>query len=139
LNPSSLPLDLQTISFVGLGRGKGFAKGEVDSVLGDDEITPLIAARVYELFKLFVETGDIVLPVAVNKEAVNLLTIKELEKRVSEGDFTSHLLRAQVTELKEKMEECESDLNEYELDKQADYIIRECLTFKEAMSQLLIR
>jgi hypothetical protein len=116
-----------------LGRGKGFARSEVNSIIGDDEITPVIAARVHELFNLFVETGDIVLPVAVNNVAVYLRTINELEKKVSERDFTLHLLESQVTKIKEEMKTCKSDL---ELDRQADYIIRECLTFKTAMSQL---
>jgi len=58
-DPSSLDLDLRLVSFRGLGRGKGFEVSEEHSVLGDEEYSPLIAERVLDLCKMFVDAGVI--------------------------------------------------------------------------------
>ena len=44
-NPEDVELDINVVSFRGLGRGKGFEKTNVESILGDDYYTPMIGAR----------------------------------------------------------------------------------------------
>jgi hypothetical protein len=39
-DPEAFNLDVNVVSFKGLGRGNGFAKLDPYSVLGDDEVTP---------------------------------------------------------------------------------------------------
>src|SRR5665647_1551332 len=81
-DPGSLPLDLMTISFMGLGRGRGFAVKEKVSIMGDETYTPIVAARIRELFNLFVEKEEINLPIAINNDASILMQINELKKQV---------------------------------------------------------
>jgi hypothetical protein len=55
-NPESLDLDLRVVSFRGLGRGKGFEKQDEHSILDDDEYSPVVAGRVLELCRMFIES-----------------------------------------------------------------------------------
>ena len=54
-NPDNLELDLLVVGFKGLGRGKGFEKKDEHSILGDDEYSPVVAGRVLELCRMFIE------------------------------------------------------------------------------------
>ena len=45
LNPEAIDLDVKVVSFKGLGYGKGFAKSEEHSILGDDLYSPMLARR----------------------------------------------------------------------------------------------
>lgn len=67
-NPEGLDLDLRVVSFRGLGRGKGFAKSEDNSVLGDEEYSPAVAGRVVDLCRMFLASG-----VLTNEEVVEKL------------------------------------------------------------------
>jgi hypothetical protein len=55
-NPESLELNLQVVSFRGLGRGKGFEKQDEHSILDDNEYSPVVAGRVLELCRMFIES-----------------------------------------------------------------------------------
>ena len=59
LDPDRLDLDLRVVSFVGLGRGRGFSKTDEHSILGDGEHSPRIARRVAELCRMFLEAGEL--------------------------------------------------------------------------------
>ena len=50
--------DIEAVSFIGLGRGRGFEKSEVFSVLDDEEICEAVAARCYAILELLGELED---------------------------------------------------------------------------------
>lgn len=54
-NPDNIELDLLVVGFKGLGRGKGFEKKDEHSILGDDEYSPIVAGRILELCRMFIE------------------------------------------------------------------------------------
>lgn len=58
-DPSSLDLDLRVVSFKGLGRARGFAVDEEYSVLGDDVYSPIVADRVLDLCRMYLDHGVI--------------------------------------------------------------------------------
>jgi hypothetical protein len=58
-NPSELDSDLSVARFSGLGRGRGFAKVAEYSVLGDDELSPIVADRALALCKMFLDAGTL--------------------------------------------------------------------------------
>jgi hypothetical protein len=58
-NPSELDSDLTVASFSGLGRARGFAKVDEYSVLGDDELSPIVADRALALCKMFLDAGTL--------------------------------------------------------------------------------
>jgi hypothetical protein len=126
LDPENQPLDLRTVSFRGLGRGKGFAVSEEVSIMGDDEYTPIIAKRIQELFKLFVEKGEIDIPIITSNDELYSKQIKDLERQTSEKNYKIHSLSNELDEVKD----------EYEIDKQVDYIIRAGLDLLNARSHL---
>lgn len=84
LDPENLDLDLSLISFIGLGRGKGFTISEKISILGDDTYSPMIADRIINLLKMFLNED------VINKE--KLLTRLELENIILQsGKFVTKL------------------------------------------------
>jgi len=58
-DPESLDLDLRVIGFRGLGYGGGFAKSYENSVLGDDQYSPMVAARILDLLEMFLNEGTL--------------------------------------------------------------------------------
>ena len=82
LDRGNFPIDLKTISFRNAGYRKGFAPNEPVSVMGDEEITPVIASRVKELYDFFVEHGEIIPP--ANPECASLLErLNEVKRQLS--------------------------------------------------------
>lgn len=127
LERGNFPVDIQTISFRHAGYRKGFTPNEPVSVMGDGEITPLIAARVKELYDFFVEHREIDRPVWPDYESL-LKRCSEYERRLSEADTHNLSLRSRVEELEE----------DHELDSQVDYIIRESYSIGNARQQLSV-
>lgn len=84
LNPDNLDLDLKVVSFRGLGRGKGFAKAEEHSVLGDEEISPMIARRTLQLSHMFIDAG-----VLKRADVIEALSTEKLKDSKSEADVTA--------------------------------------------------
>ncbi len=127
LDRGNFPIDLKTISFRNAGYRKGFAPNEPVSVMGDEEITPVIASRVKELYDFFVEHGEIIPP--VNPEHASLLQqLKEVKGRLSAEETNKLRLETKINELEE----------DYELDRQVDYIIRSSLSIRDAREQLTV-
>ncbi|MCK4952930.1 hypothetical protein KAS14_04030 [Candidatus Bathyarchaeota archaeon] len=56
-NPSDYELDIYVYEVHGLGRGRGFRSGPRRSILGDDEITPLIKNRVLDLVQMLIDNN----------------------------------------------------------------------------------
>jgi len=54
-DPSEHDLDIIVQEVHGLGRGKGFEVGSQTSVLGDDEITPIVVDRVLAIVKMLID------------------------------------------------------------------------------------
>ena len=50
--------DIETVSFTGLGRGRGFEKSEAYSVLDDKEICDAVAVRCYAILDLLEKLED---------------------------------------------------------------------------------
>jgi len=99
LNPSVLDLDIKVVSFQGLGRGKGFKVSEKWSILGDDQVTPLIAERIVELCGMLVNNGilnreifDAGLGIRINEHP----RVKNLENQLHDSQA---LIRKMKTEL----------------------------------------
>ena len=69
-DPSDYDLNIYVYEVHGLGRGRGFSSGPRRSILGDDEITPLIKNRVIDLVQMLIDN--------------NCLTVQEL---LSELEF----------------------------------------------------
>ena len=126
LDPESQPLDLRTVSFRGLGRGKGFAVNEKVSIMGDEEYTPIIAERIEKLFKFFVDKGEIYVPIITPNVELYAKQIEEHKRQISERDFKIHSLSKSLDEITE----------ESEIGKRVDYIIRESLELENARSHL---
>jgi hypothetical protein len=127
LERGNFPVNLMTISFRNAGYRKGFAPNEPVSVMGDGEVTPIIAARVKELYDFFVEHGEIYTPVWPDYESL-LKRCNEYERRLSESDTLNMSLRMRVEELE----------GDHELDRQVDYIIRESLSIGNARQRLMV-
>jgi hypothetical protein len=117
LNPDALDLDLKVVSFKGLGRGNGFAKGEVYSILGDDEVTPIIVNRIVKLYYMLINSGNLV--------DVSGSIIDELKRELSNRDLRISLLN---NDIKTKNEEVE----ELSLRSHVDYIILESLSLPKS-------
>jgi len=86
LNPSILDLDLKLVSFQGLGRGKGFKVSEKWSILGDDNVTPVISERIVNLCKMLVNAGIIKkdrIAGELGIRASESPTVKKLENELS--------------------------------------------------------
>ena len=58
-DPENLDLDLCLVSFIGLGRGRGFTTSDKISILGDETYSPMIADRIVDLLKMFLNEGVI--------------------------------------------------------------------------------
>jgi hypothetical protein len=142
LNPDNLDLDLKVVSFRGLGRGKGFAKAEEHSVLGDDEISPIIARRTLQLCRMFIKEGllksvDVIETLSTEKakdgkseavitipqlelmhptatESFYINQINELNRIIINRDYTINSLNRKINE----------NNTDYEINAQVDYIIR---------------
>ena len=84
-DPENLDLDVSLTSFIGLGRGKGFTTSEKISILGDDTYSPMIADRIINLLKMFLNED------VISKEKI--LERLELENIF----FTIWEIRNQVT------------------------------------------
>lgn len=99
LNPSILDLDLKLVSFQGLGRGKGFKVSEKWSILGDDDVTPVISERIVNLCKMLVNEG------VIKKDRI----AGELGIRASEGP-TVKKLENELSKVKGFMEKLKIEL-----------------------------
>jgi len=120
LDPDDYELDIKVASFRGLGRGRGFAKPEVHSILGDDEYTPIIASRIEKLYYMLVNGGF--LNRAVDDSTLNLMNENNgLKKQLASKDSRIYSLG------KENMEK-DSEIEELELRMHVDYIIFESLS-----------
>jgi hypothetical protein len=113
-DPQRLDLDIFLTNFRGLGRGLGFETSNVTSVLGDDEVTPLIVERVISLCKLFVDRS------LLNREVLRrkLGLVEEgglREYRSAKEDRDS--LRSELEEVKQQLEK----INRYNQDWQKAY------------------
>ncbi|MFC1803093.1 hypothetical protein ACFL0D_03900 [Thermoproteota archaeon] len=53
-DPSTIDLDLKERTQIGLGRKNGFTY-EDNSILGDDEYSPLFAQRALDVLKMFLD------------------------------------------------------------------------------------
>src|SRR4030042_1451109 len=60
-SPEDLPLDIEAVLKVGLGRGKGTKVVSRYSLLGDDDVSPKIVDRVLTLCGLFLDKKIITL------------------------------------------------------------------------------
>jgi hypothetical protein len=99
LNPSVLDLDIKVVRFQGLGRGKGFKVSEEWSILGDDQVTPLIAKRIVELCGMLVNNNIInreVLAAGLGIRYSEPTIVKNLENQLHDSQA---LIRKMKTEL----------------------------------------
>lgn len=128
LDEGNFPIDLKTISFKNRGYRMGFGVDEIVSIMGDGEITPIIATRIKELYDFFVEHGEIDAPLVDPNYGSILIQLNNLKRQLS-GEKTNNLF------LKNRINEVEDD---YELDRQVDYIIRESLCVGNARQQLTV-
>jgi hypothetical protein len=142
LNPENLELDLKVASFRGKGKGKGFAKAEEHSVLGDDEISPMIARRTLQLTRMFINAGvlkieyviealsmeknkdnkseavmtvpqpELILPTPAELSYIN--KINEIKRTLYDRDYVINKLNSKINE----------NNTDYEINAQVDYIIR---------------
>ncbi len=142
LNPDNLDLDLKVVGFRGLGRGKGFAKAEEHSVLGDDEISPIIARRTLQLCRMFIDAG-----VLRSADVIEALSTEKLKDIKSEADVTvlqpeliyptvaelyyinqinemKHELKNKHYEINRLITKINEDNEKYEINAQIDYIIK---------------
>ncbi len=125
-DPENQPLAIRTVSFRGLGRGKGFAVREEVSIMGDDKYTPIIAKRIENLYEFFIEHGQINVPIITPNAELSSKSIEELKRQIRNRNFKIHSLNNSLDEIKE----------EFEINKQVDYIIRESLDLVNGPSQL---
>ena len=56
-DPSDYALDIYVYDVRGLGRGRGFDRGPQRSILGDDEITPIIKDRVLDIVQMLIDNS----------------------------------------------------------------------------------
>jgi hypothetical protein len=99
LNPSVLDLDIKVVRFQGLGRGKGFKVSEEWSILGDDQVTPLIAERIVELCGMLVNNGVLnrdVIAAGLGIWINEIPRVKDLENQLHDSQA---LIRKMKTEL----------------------------------------
>jgi len=127
LERGNFPIGLKTISFSNAGYRKGFTPNEPISVMGDEEITPIIASRVIEVYNFFVEHGEITPPLNAEHELI-LEQYKEVKKNLSTEQTKKLYLEKQLKELE----------NNYELEKQVDYIIRSSLRIRNSHEYLTV-
>ena len=128
LNPENLALDLKLISFKGLGRGKGFAKNEEVSIMGDEVFTPIIADRIDLLYRFFIGRGAIKVPLIASNDELIIKQIETLKRQLLMKDLKINSLSNNLKEITENDE----------LDRQVDYIIRASLDLANARSQLVV-
>lgn len=121
LDPESLELGLKAVSFKGLGRGKGFAKSEEHSILGDGEYSPALANRSLKLCRMFLEVGTLKRD-DVEKE-LNLSARVMLVPTSNQSGSVAFYMN--------KISELELAREETDLREQVDYIIRESYEFTE--------
>jgi hypothetical protein len=142
LNPDNLDLDLKVVSFRGLGRGKGFEKAEEHSVLGDEEISPIIARRTLQLCLMFIKEGllksvDVIeaLNTEKHKDGKSEVVVTVLQSELMHPTATESFYINQINEMKRTLynrdyviNQLNSKINEYntnyEINAQVDYIIR---------------
>ncbi|MCJ7636748.1 MAG: hypothetical protein MUO21_04595 [Nitrososphaeraceae archaeon] len=124
LNPDQLDLDIKVVSFRGLGRGRGFAKGEAYSILGDDEITPIIADKIEKLYYMLIDHK--ILLKTVNDFTINLMNDNnKLRKQLANKD-------SKIYSLDKENREKDKEIEENELRRHTDYIIFESLSLDES-------
>jgi hypothetical protein len=123
-DPSGLDLDLRATSFKGLGHGKGFAPAEEYSVLGDDEITPMVAERVLSLSKMFLDAGVINSEYTINKLGLKLISSMPVEfptpPQVRTVYIPSESNRIELNHARETIEKKEKEL---ELERKIDKVL----------------
>jgi hypothetical protein len=124
LDPSELELELKVVSFKGLGRGKGFAKVDEQSVLKDDVYLRLIADRVEQLYYLFIDRG--LLMRTIDDSILNLIMeYNKLKNQIASKD-------SRIYSLEKENKEKDSEIEELELRSHIDYIILESLKFPKS-------
>lgn len=99
-DPQGLDLDINLVNLRGRGRGLGFEVSDMTSVLGDDEVTPLIVERVLSLSKLFVDRG------LLSREALRR-RLGLVEGGLREYKFTKEdrdSLRSELEEAKQQLD-----------------------------------
>jgi hypothetical protein len=116
--------DLIAVSFKGLGRGKGFVKGEEYSILEDDVYAPVIAERIEKLYNMLVNHGLLVR--TIDGSTLNLIRENnELKNQSASKDSRIHSLE------KEERDK-DSEIEELELRSHVDYIILESLSIDQS-------
>ena len=118
LNPDVLDLDIKVVRFRGLGYGRGFAKSEEYSILGDDEYSPILAKRSLLLCGMFINAG-----VLRREDVQNVLNISSTNTNLTEA------LSEQINEKQSTIVYLENQLkklnDENELREEVDYLLRE--------------
>jgi len=102
------------VSFRGLGRGKGFEVSEEHSVLGDEEYSPLIAERVLDLCKMFVDEGVIDLEYALRRLGLKKAIFPPVTfPKLTQQRYTPSLRRdsnsIEISQLRDTIEKMESE------------------------------
>jgi len=158
LNPSSYELDLRVVSFIGLGRGKGFSKSGEYSILNDGEYSPMIAERVLDLCSMFLQSGELNKEVIIEKLGLSLTNEEdrasqelieklnaglEAEKNLNKKYYDAgQMLLDENEQLKKKNASLENELlvnrikleeytSEETIEKKVDYILREGCSLQE--------
>ena len=125
LDPDNFELDIKVASFRSLGRGKGFTKPEVHSILEDDEYTPIIASRIEKLYYMLVNRGF--LNLAIYDSTLNLMNENNrLKKELASKD-------SRIYSLDKENKEKDSEIEELELRSHVDYIIIESLSLDRSV------
>jgi hypothetical protein len=77
--PSGFEVDIVVRTVRGLGRGRGFETVNEESVLGDDEVTPLIVNRVLDILSVLLRkgciSGEILSSLHINAEEPEMYVI----------------------------------------------------------------
>jgi hypothetical protein len=124
LESNVLESDFKVVDFKGLGRGKGFAKGEEYSILGDSVYTQILAERIDGLYNVLVNRGLLAKP--IDDSTLNLAKENnELKNQLASNDSRIYSLDKEIVEK-------DSEIEELELRSHVNYIMIESLSLDQS-------
>ena len=80
-DPRKFNGDIELVTVQGLGRGRGFAVVSRESVLGDDEITPMIKDGVLSIASTLIEKGCLTQQELLSKLKLKGVVVEEAEQK----------------------------------------------------------
>jgi hypothetical protein len=124
LESNVLEPDFNAADFKGLGRGRGFVKGELYSIMGDNVYTPILAERIDGLYNVIVNRGILVR--AINDSTNNLVKENnEMRNQLASKD-------SRIYSLDKEIKERDGEIEELELRSHVDYLMLESLSLDKS-------